>query len=31
VIDKTFGFDQAREAFHHLQSAEHFGKVVVTV
>jgi len=31
VIDRTFAFDQAREAFHHLQAAGHFGKVVVEI
>jgi NADPH:quinone reductase-like Zn-dependent oxidoreductase len=31
VIDKTFAFGQAREAFHHLQAAGHFGKVVVEI
>lgn len=31
VIDKTFAFDQAREAFHYLKAAGHFGKVVVEV
>jgi NADPH:quinone reductase-like Zn-dependent oxidoreductase len=29
VIDKVFGFDEAPAAFHHLQSAQHFGKVVI--
>lgn len=31
VVDRTFAFGQAREAFHHLQAAGHFGKVVVEV
>ena len=31
VIDKTFAFDQAREAFHYLKAAGHFGKVVVEI
>ncbi len=29
VIDRVFGFEQAREAFEYLQGATHFGKVVV--
>lgn len=31
VLDKTFGFEDARAAFHHLQAAGHFGKVVVSI
>jgi NADPH:quinone reductase-like Zn-dependent oxidoreductase len=31
VIDKVFAFDQAREAYRHLQSAQHFGKIVIRV
>ncbi|MEZ4320177.1 MAG: NAD(P)-dependent alcohol dehydrogenase [Myxococcota bacterium] len=31
VIDSTFGFEEAPEAFEHLASAAHFGKVVVHV
>lgn len=31
VIDRVFSFDQAREAFVHMQSASHFGKIVVRV
>jgi NADPH:quinone reductase-like Zn-dependent oxidoreductase len=30
VIDRTFGFDEARAAYHHMQAAGHFGKIVVT-
>jgi NADPH:quinone reductase-like Zn-dependent oxidoreductase len=30
VIDRTFPFADAREAFHHMQAAGHFGKIVVT-
>ncbi|MGC1274584.1 MAG: NAD(P)-dependent alcohol dehydrogenase [Planctomycetaceae bacterium] len=30
VIDRTFGFDEALEAYRHLKSGKHFGKVVVT-
>jgi NADPH:quinone reductase-like Zn-dependent oxidoreductase len=29
VIDRVFSFDQAREAFQHMQSASHFGKIVI--
>jgi NADPH:quinone reductase-like Zn-dependent oxidoreductase len=29
VIDRVFAFDQVREAFLHMQSASHFGKIVV--
>jgi NADPH:quinone reductase-like Zn-dependent oxidoreductase len=29
VIDRVFGLDQVREAFLHLQSASHFGKIVI--
>lgn len=31
VIDKTFAFGEVREAFHYLQAAGHFGKVVVEI
>lgn len=31
VVDRHFGFDAARDAFHHLQAAGHFGKVVVDI
>jgi NADPH:quinone reductase-like Zn-dependent oxidoreductase len=31
VIDKTFAFDAAADAFKHLKSAQHFGKVVVKI
>jgi len=30
-IDKVFAFDEARAAFRHLESAKHFGKIVVRV
>lgn len=29
VIDARFDFDAAREAFHHMRSAGHFGKIVI--
>ena len=29
VIDKVFSLDGAAEAYHHLQSGQHFGKVVI--
>jgi NADPH:quinone reductase-like Zn-dependent oxidoreductase len=31
VIDKVFVFDDAPAAYRHLQSARHFGKVVISV
>jgi NADPH:quinone reductase-like Zn-dependent oxidoreductase len=31
VIDKVFAFDDAPAAYRHLQSARHFGKVVISV
>lgn len=31
VIDTTFGFDEAPAAFHAMEAAGHFGKLVVTV
>ncbi len=31
VIDRVFGFDQAREAFRHLESGAHIGKVVISI
>lgn len=31
VIDKTFPFDQAADAVRYLQSAKHFGKIVIKV
>lgn len=29
VIDRVFAFDQVQEAFVHMQSAAHFGKIVI--
>ena len=29
VIDRVFALDQVREAFHHMESAAHFGKIVI--
>ena len=31
VIDKVFAFDEAPAAYRHLQSAQHFGKIVIKV
>jgi NADPH:quinone reductase-like Zn-dependent oxidoreductase len=31
VIDKVFSFDEAPAAFRHMQSAQHFGKIVIKV
>jgi NADPH:quinone reductase-like Zn-dependent oxidoreductase len=30
IIDRTFTFDDARSAYHHMRGAGHFGKIVVT-
>jgi NADPH:quinone reductase-like Zn-dependent oxidoreductase len=30
VIDRQFAFDDARAAYHHMQAASHFGKIVIT-
>jgi NADPH:quinone reductase-like Zn-dependent oxidoreductase len=29
IVNRVFGFEEAREAFSHLESAEHLGKVVI--
>jgi NADPH:quinone reductase-like Zn-dependent oxidoreductase len=31
VVDRVFPFDEAREAWRHLESGKHFGKVVIKV
>ena len=31
IIDKVFAFDDTAAAFAHLQSAQHFGKIVIKV
>jgi NADPH:quinone reductase-like Zn-dependent oxidoreductase len=31
VIDRVFEFDEAQQAFQHMQSASHFGKIVIRV
>ena len=31
VVDRTFGFDEAREAYRYVEDGKHQGKVVVTV
>ncbi|AIO44097.1 NAD(P)-dependent alcohol dehydrogenase [Burkholderia cenocepacia] len=31
VVDRVFGFDEAPQAYAHLQSGQHFGKVVIRV
>jgi NADPH:quinone reductase-like Zn-dependent oxidoreductase len=31
VIDKVFGFDETPAAFKYLQSAQHFGKIVISL
>jgi NADPH:quinone reductase-like Zn-dependent oxidoreductase len=31
IIDSVFDFDDAPRAYQHLQSAQHFGKVVIKI
>jgi len=31
VIDRTIGFDDARDAYRHMKAAGHFGKIVVDI
>ena len=31
VIDRVFGFDEARAAYQHMASGAHFGKIVIRV
>jgi NADPH:quinone reductase-like Zn-dependent oxidoreductase len=31
VIDKVFGFDEAKAAYQHMASGAHFGKIVIRV
>jgi NADPH:quinone reductase-like Zn-dependent oxidoreductase len=31
VVDRVFTFDQAKEAYRYMESASHFGKVVIAV
>ncbi len=31
VVDKVFGFEEAREALRYMESAKHFGKIVVKI
>ena len=31
VIDRVFGFEQSKDAYRHLQSGSHVGKVVIRV
>ncbi len=31
VIDKVFAFDEAKEALHYLEKANHFGKVIIKI
>jgi NADPH:quinone reductase-like Zn-dependent oxidoreductase len=31
VIDKIFPFDEAAEAYRYLESAQHFGKIVIQI
>jgi NADPH:quinone reductase-like Zn-dependent oxidoreductase len=31
VIDRVFGFDEARAAYKHMESGAHFGKIVIRI
>ena len=31
VIDRVYSFDESPAAFRHLESAQHFGKIVIRV
>ena len=31
VIDRFFSFDESSDAFRHLESAQHFGKIVIRI
>ena len=31
VVDRVFSADQVREAFHHMESGSHFGKIVIRI
>ena len=31
VIDKVFGFDEVKAAYHHMAAGAHFGKIVIRV
>ncbi len=31
VVDRTFAFDEARQAYEYMAAAKHFGKVVIHV
>jgi D-arabinose 1-dehydrogenase-like Zn-dependent alcohol dehydrogenase len=31
VVDRVFTFDQVKEAYRHMESGSHFGKVVIAV
>ncbi len=31
VVDRVFAFEEARDAFHYMRSAGHFGKIVISV
>jgi NADPH:quinone reductase-like Zn-dependent oxidoreductase len=31
VVDRVFGFDEAKEAYRYMESGSHFGKVVISV
>jgi NADPH:quinone reductase-like Zn-dependent oxidoreductase len=31
VVDRAFGYEQTRDALQHMESGQHFGKIVVDV
>ncbi|HEY9346703.1 MAG TPA: zinc-binding dehydrogenase [Inquilinus sp.] len=31
VIDRTFAFEQAKDAYRHLEAAGHVGKIVIAI
>ena len=31
IVDKVFDFDSAPRAYEHMKSAQHFGKIVITI
>ena len=31
IVDKVFDFDRAPRAYEHMKSAQHFGKIVITI
>jgi NADPH:quinone reductase-like Zn-dependent oxidoreductase len=31
VVDKVFGFEEAKDAFRYMESGSHFGKIVLKI